>query len=162
MVRTDPTKVKSHITSNEQWEKYEMTKEALCYNVGADEVASNTANKRYARCILERSLDGKHWWETYRAAIRISTIEASIRRNSEVMTHAGSNFAKLETSREEGMKRKLEEAIASTTQQHRIFTCSSGWLRCYDCPCMAKPDNRNYWRGKPCSKMQKTENRTFS
>ena len=29
-------KVKSHVVNNEQWEKYDMTSEALCYNVGAD------------------------------------------------------------------------------------------------------------------------------
>ena len=57
------------------------------------------------------------------------------------------------------MKGKPEEAIGSIAQQHRIFKCRSGWLRCYDCPGMAKPDNRNYWRGKPCSKMRKKQRR---
>ena len=50
--------VKSHVTSNEQWGKYGMTKEALCYSVCADRVASDTANKRYARVLSERALDG--------------------------------------------------------------------------------------------------------
>ena len=133
-----------------------MTIESLCFNVGADAVASNTVNT-FARSFFDRSLDGKQCWETYRAATRIATIEASPRRHTEVFKHVGSNFAKLETSREEGVKRKLEEAIASTTNQHRIFKRSSGWLRCYDCPGRAKPDNRDYWSGKPCAKMHKRQ-----
>jgi hypothetical protein len=114
-------KVKPHVTNNEQWEKYNMTAESLCYNVGADRVASTIANKSFARAADVRASDGKQWWETYRAAIRIATIEASIRRSTEAVRHRGSDFAKLEISREEGVKRKLEEAISSTTHEHRVY-----------------------------------------
>ena len=132
-----------------------MTKESLCYNVGADRVASTVTNKNFVRSIDDRASEGKRWWETYRVALRVATIEASIRKNTEAVLHKGSNFDKLVTSREDGVKRKLDEAILSTSQQHRIFICSSGWLRCYDCLDRAKPDNKEYWRGKKCSRMLK-------
>ena len=139
--------------------KYNMIAESLCYNAGADRVASTTANTNFARAAVDRALDGKHWWETYRAAIRIATIEASIRRSTEAVRHKGSDFAKLEINREEGVKRKLDEAISSTTHEHRVYKCTSGWLRCYDCPGRAKPDNKDYWREKPCPKMRKRQRR---
>ena len=99
----ETVKVKSHVDSDEQWEKYGMTAEARCYNAGADAAASGTANN-IARSINERSEDGGHWYDTYNVAIRIATIEASIRKATEKVHHLGKNFEKLEQSRETAIK----------------------------------------------------------
>ena len=134
-----------------------MTSEALCYNVGADAAASGAANFKFARSTDARSQDGRQWWETYQVATRIATIEASIRRTKEVVRYAGSDFSKLVESRDAAVKRKLDEAISNSTSEHRIFRCPSGWTRCYDCPCMARPENKEYWRSNPCLKKQKKQ-----
>ena len=78
-------KVKSHVESKADWERYAMTRDAYLYNAGADRIASGAANNMFARSHAERQSDTSHWWETYRAAQRIATIEASIRSSGKAM-----------------------------------------------------------------------------
>ena len=148
-------KVKSHVESKEDWEKYAMTRDAYLYNAGPDKSTSGAANSKYIRNQAERQSDGSQWWDTYRAAQRITTIEASIRRDCKPTKHPGKDFAKLEEGREKAVKRKLDEAIEST-EKHKLYTCDAGWVRCYDCQGRARPAaEQDYWIGRECRVISK-------
>ena len=89
----------------------------------------------------------------------MAVIEAHIRKTQPKKGPPVRSHKKLEESREVVVKRKLEETIRTTTEQHRIYTCSGGWVRCLDCPGRAKPTNQKYWMERPCTKLQKKQKR---
>ena len=75
-------KVKSHVTDQDMWTKYQMTPEMLIYNEGVDGVSSQAAAS-YSRGLDQRQSDVNHMQETYNIARRLAAICA---RNAECVT----------------------------------------------------------------------------
>jgi hypothetical protein len=109
-------KVKSHVTTGDDWIKYKMTPEAYLYNNGADSVATAAA-----KLLLDNDdsilNDEQQWKQTYDVALRISAIEASIWDDmAEVdKPNYGSDFKKVVAKLEQGVKRKLVAAKLHTS-----------------------------------------------
>ena len=75
-------KVKSHVTTESDWIKYGMTKEAFRCNYIADLVADEAAESfRLDRNVGQRTEDSNEWNETHNIALRIATIESHCWRN---------------------------------------------------------------------------------
>lgn len=82
-------KVKSHITSDEEWQRFNMTAEGLVLNELADEAAT-IGKQKIARSTEAIDKDGKTHTMAYEIALRLAFIEAEIwRRTPEMRTKRG-------------------------------------------------------------------------
>ena len=149
-------KVKSHVKSDDEWRKYDMTQRGLILNELADR-AVEAGSERFARSMDAIRADADNFHMAQRVAKRIATIEASIwRLNDSSVKYPGKDFKKLQVSQAERIKRKLSVAIQTTSggEGHSKYV-QNGWTRCRDCTARAKVGNQSYWINKTCTKLVK-------
>ena len=151
-------KVKSHVTTMEQWTHYGMTADAMLYNEGADS-AANQAAKIYERNVDQRIADNDQMQETYDIARRLAAIQVECWHHSDTNRMVeGSSFTKLNQTRADHVKRKLAEAISNTTgpNGHDTYDDTDWWSRCRDCFRKAKVNNSKFWIDHPeCEQIRK-------
>ena len=148
-------KVKSHVTTEDEWTRYNMTPEMLIYNELADEAARLASVKfGHSGSIKE---DG---WAKYRAqqvARRLAAIEVSTWTDeADFKKFEGKDFEKLREQRRDNLKRKAEAAFSNTSggDGHSLYI-DGKWHRCRDCPGFAHINNMKYWTGRECRRFRR-------
>ena len=151
----DFVKVKSHVTTQEQWERYGMDEDKYIYNELADAAAETSANKHFNFSVLKSDAEAKN--KVVRIARRLATIEVSTWKDDEHFNKFhGKTFEQLKQSRTAAMKRKVDDAIANTSggNTHTLYA-DGRWHRCRDCPGIAHIKNMDYWANKKCERAVK-------
>ena len=146
-------KVKSHVTTQEQWERYNMTEEMYVYNELADEAATVASRNSTSTATIKEDSNAKY--EVAKIARRLAAIEVSIwAKDKDFNKHQGKHFDQLKKHRTDVLKRKVDDARCSTAggDSHSIYV-SGKWHRCRDCPAMAHVKNLDYWATKSCTRV---------
>ena len=120
-------KVKCQIETPAQYVKYNLTEESLTLNELVDVVAGHAAEV-FGRHQMAIRKDEEQFIEVYLIALRLATIGASIWKacgNSD-QASAGGQLEKPKSTRAEGVKRKLDAAIASASGQDNHSTYEQG------------------------------------
>ena len=148
-----PIKGKSHIETQEQWEKHRVTPEALILNEIADAAADEASeyfskNKKniLADCIVRKDAMLRAMW--------LARVQAACwLQDTREAKHTTQIHKFIEATVNEA-KRKIDDAINNTEggRNHEVFY-DGKWVRCRDCPGKAKPGNVKYWTKTPCSKL---------
>ena len=108
-------KTKSHIKSDEEWIKYNMTAEALILNEGVD-AACTVAADRYCKSRDKAEADSLTNWTAVNIALRLAHIEASIWRDCEPRTrHIKDHYDGLISSYTRRVAEQLSDAINATS-----------------------------------------------
>ena len=148
-------KVKSHVTTQEDWDRYNMTAEMYIFNALADEAASIASKKLTNFDTIKQDSNYKH--EVVKIARRLAAIEESIwTDNNDFKKFHGKSFDQLKQQRTEVLKRKAGEALSNTVggESHSLYV-HGRWHRCRDCPAMALIKNLDYWSTKACTRIVK-------
>ena len=97
--------MKSHVTTQEQWERYGLDEDKYIYNELADTAAETTANKHFNFSVLKSDAEAKN--KVVRIARRLATIEVSTWKDDDNFNKFhGKTFEQLKQSRTAAMKRK--------------------------------------------------------
>ena len=103
-------KVKSHVTCQDDWDKYGMTLDKLLFNELAD-VAVLVGRRTFANHITIKE-DGAAKYEVQKIARRLAAIEVSMWNDEpDFKKHIGKDFAHLKEQRAKEVKRKVVAAI---------------------------------------------------
>lgn len=110
-------KVNSHIKSDEEWQQYNMTAEALILNELADEAAT-IGKMQCARPAQDIINDGHAHKFAYEIALRLAFIEAEIWRRTPEPRKKGANPEQMIEENVNKVKRKFQKAHESTEGMH--------------------------------------------
>ena len=150
-----PIKVKSHVDTQEKWDKYRVTPEGLILNEIAD-AAADEAAEHYSMGKLEVLSDGIERKDAMLRAMWLARVQAACWMQDTREAKYSTQIHKYIEAKVNEAKRKIDDAINNTEggSNHEVYS-DGKWVRCRDCPCKAKPSNVKYWSKKPCSKLCK-------